>query len=52
MISMLIHQLLYLDPGNGAIIAQVLAAIAGSYFIAKNYLLGFFKKKKDTDEES
>jgi hypothetical protein len=49
---MLIHQLLYLDPGNGAIIAQVLAAIAGSYYIAKNYLVDFFKKKKKDENES
>ena len=49
---MLIHQLLYLDPGNGAIIAQVLAAIAGSYYVAKNYLVGFFKKKKKNSDES
>ena len=49
---MIIPHLLYLDPGNGAVIAQVLAAIAGSYYIAKNYLFGFFKKKKKTDDES
>ncbi|HEX7367264.1 MAG TPA: hypothetical protein VF273_09215 [Pelobium sp.] len=47
---MILHQLLYLDPGNGAVIAQVLAAIAGSYYIAKNYLVNIFKKKKKDDE--
>ncbi|WP_154647977.1 hypothetical protein [Pedobacter arcticus] len=49
---MIMPHLLYLDPGNGAVIAQVLAAIAGSYYIAKNYLFGFFKKKKNTEDES
>ncbi|WP_199117158.1 hypothetical protein [Pedobacter sp. ASV28] len=46
------HILLYLDPGNGAIIAQILAGIAGSYYILKNYVVGFFTKKKKNDNEA
>lgn len=48
----LVNTLLYIDPGNGAIIAQILAGIAGSYYILKNYVLGFFIKRKKTENES
>lgn len=43
--------LLYLDPGNGAIIAQVLAGLAGFYYVIKNYAIGFFTRKKKSDDE-
>lgn len=46
------HTLLYLDPGNSAIIAQVLAAVAGGYYVIKNHLISFFKKKNKPDNES
>lgn len=47
----LLHILLYLDPGNGAVLAQVLAGIAGGYYVIKNYLIGFFIKKKKADND-
>lgn len=49
---MILYHILYLDPGNGAIIAQILAGIAGTYYVVKNYVIGFFKKKKSTENES
>jgi hypothetical protein len=43
--------LLYLDPGSGAIIAQIIAGIAGGFIVFKNlikyYFQKFFKKKTD-----
>jgi len=45
------HILLYLDPGNGAIIAQVLAGIAGFYYVIKTYAIGFFTRRKKSDDE-
>jgi hypothetical protein len=46
-----LHHLLYLDPGNGAMLAQVLAGIAGTYYVTKNYVIKFFKKRKSPVNE-
>jgi hypothetical protein len=47
--------LLYIDPGSGSYVAQVIiAALLGIAFYfrsAKAYLLSFFKKKKKEEQD-
>ncbi len=52
----MMHQLLYIDPGSGSYLVQVIiAAILAGWFWIKNYwvrIKAFFTNKKKDDAEN
>lgn len=39
-----LFQLLYVDPGSGYLLAQVVTGLAGAVVVFKNMILGIFRK--------
>lgn len=42
-------QLLYVDPGSGYLLAQVVTGLAGAVVILKNMILGIFRNGDDKE---
>jgi hypothetical protein len=38
------YQLLYVDPGTGYLLAQIVTGVAGAFIVLRERILGFFKK--------
>jgi hypothetical protein len=45
-------QFLYVDPGSGFLLAQLIAASAGIFLAFKNRIILFFKSKKNKNHDN